>query len=73
METRTIKHRLRRDASEIRTIEEEAPWVKVVIAARDSRVGEKQIRETFSLRRFGNADFVSPKSLNHWILTGEVK
>lgn len=57
---------------EIRTISEAAPWVKVVRAVQESGVSEREIREKFKLRRFGNADYVSPKILNKWILTGAI-
>jgi uncharacterized membrane protein len=73
METRSIKHRQRRDNWEIRIIPEEVPWIKVSRAVKLSGVSEKLIRSTFELRRFGNADYVSPAALNRWITTGEAK
>jgi len=73
MKTTSITRKKPNKSSEIKTIPESAPWIMVVRAVEQSGVGEHEIRQKFKLRRFGNADYVSPSSLNHWIMTGEVK
>lgn len=52
----------------IRTLQENAPWIIVSRAVKESGLPESEIRNLFPLRRFGNADYVRPSDLNSWIL-----
>lgn len=53
---------------EVRPIPESAPWVLLSIASRISGISKRAIRsQGIPMRRFGNADYVQPGSLNAWI------
>lgn len=66
-----MKTKSRPKAPIIRPIPEEAPWVLLSKAAKDSGLTELIIRrENFPTRKFGNAHYIRPEVLNSWILTG---
>lgn len=59
-------------SAEIKTVPESAPWILIAQAAGESGLTIHLIRQAgLQLRRFGNADYVAPKTLNAWILNGE--
>jgi len=56
-------------APEIRTIPESAPWVLLSKAAAESGLTERLIRQAgLPTRKFGNALYIAPPTLNGWLL-----
>ena len=61
--------RKRPKSPSIQPIEEKAPWVLIAKASEESGLTELLIRNAgLKLRKFGNADYVKPGTLNAWIL-----
>ena len=65
---KTTSTRKRPKSPSIQPIEESAPWVLISKAAEKSGVTELLIRKSgLKVRKFGNADYIAPTSLNAWI------
>lgn len=67
--TSNPKRSSRQKPAEITTVRESAPWILLTKAAEQSGLTVLLIRKAgLKLRRFGNADYVAPASLNAYIL-----